>query len=300
MTPQDFKEASKKHLIQAALEVLANVVQNGKCEDSNLDVTRSSSLPTLLISIVRNVTKSDVKVPDLLVDLLENISLLCKNSFNKQVGIEPIYMKGFIPLLPTLIREKDETLKLATLKALGTFATLAAIIPIRMQAFFKDILENGMVRDVCEIIKSIQANNITPIHLVAMQNLSTLICPVYGDFYSFPWKRGPHDSILEYIEVQGQFETLRSKIFFELKGQDLLSKTMLLFMSEEKQQHLEVRCCCLRFLNQLLHSFNSKLPQGERAIEIFIQDKSSVSLISQIAFQAQDQIIQSTALQIMA
>jgi len=63
--------------------VLANVVQNGKCEDPNLDVTRSSSLPTLLISIVRNIVKSDVKVPDLLVDLLENISLLCKNSFNK-------------------------------------------------------------------------------------------------------------------------------------------------------------------------------------------------------------------------
>lgn len=65
------------------MEVLANVVQHGKCEDSNLDVTRSSSLPTLLISIVRNIVKSDVKVPDLLVDLLENISLLCKNSFNK-------------------------------------------------------------------------------------------------------------------------------------------------------------------------------------------------------------------------
>jgi len=64
-------------------------------------------------------------------------------------------MKGFIPLLPTLIREKDDILKLATLKALGTFATLAAIIPVRMLAFFKDILENGIVRDVCEIFKTI-------------------------------------------------------------------------------------------------------------------------------------------------
>ena len=83
MTPSDFKEPAKKHLMQAALEVLANVVTLGKCEDSNLDMTRSSSLPTLLISIVRNVIKSDVKVPDLLSDLVENTSLLCKNSFNK-------------------------------------------------------------------------------------------------------------------------------------------------------------------------------------------------------------------------
>lgn len=110
MTPQDFKEHNKKKQIQAALETLANVVKIGKCEDSNLDVTRSSSLPTLLISIVRNVVKSDVSVPDLLVDLIENISLLCKNSFNKQVGIEPIYMKGFIPLFPNLIKESNEAL----------------------------------------------------------------------------------------------------------------------------------------------------------------------------------------------
>jgi len=85
--------------------VLANVVKKGKCDDTNLDVTRSSSLPTLLISIVRNIVKSDVSVPDLLANLVENISLLCKNSFNKQVGIEPIYMKGYIPLLPNLIRD---------------------------------------------------------------------------------------------------------------------------------------------------------------------------------------------------
>lgn len=85
--------------------MLANVVKKGKCDDTNLDVTRSSSLPTLLISIVRNIVKSDVSVPDLLANLVENISLLCKNSFNKQVGIEPIYMKGYIPLLPNLIRD---------------------------------------------------------------------------------------------------------------------------------------------------------------------------------------------------
>ena len=133
MTPADFKETPKKHLMQAALEVLANVVTIGKCDDTNLDVTRSSSLPTLLISIVRNVTKSDVKVPDLLADLVENIALLCKNSFNKQVGIELIYMKGFIPLFPTLIKDTNERLQLATMKALGTFTSLAAVIPLRMQ-----------------------------------------------------------------------------------------------------------------------------------------------------------------------
>lgn len=276
MTPQDFKDHSKKHLIQAALEVLANVVRNGKSQDANLDVTRSSSLPTLLISIVRNVVKSDVKVPDLLSDLIENISVLCKNSFNKQVGIEAIYMKGFIPLIPTLLREKDDHLKLATLKGLGIFTSLSVIIPVRMQAFFKDITELGVVKDLCDIFKQSQANNVSAIHMVTLECLSTLMCPVYGDFFSFPWKRGPHDSILEYIEASKQFEIVRKQIFTELKNYDLIKKALLIY-SKEEEPHLEVRCCALRILIQVLKSFPSTNAKNERAIDMFIADKASVT-----------------------
>ena len=131
-------------------------------------------------------------------------------------------MKGFIPLFPNLIREDDEALKLATLKALGTFTTQAAIIPIRMSVFFKDIHENGVVKDVCEIFNGINPNAVTPIHMVALECLSTIICPVYGDFYSFPWKRGPHDNILEYIEASKFFENLRNLIFSEIKGNEFI------------------------------------------------------------------------------
>ena len=84
---------------------------------------------------------------------------------------------------------------------MGTFTSLAAIIPLRMQQYFKEIESNGVIKDVCEILKTASNANITAIHLVAIQNISTLICPVYGDFYSFPWKRGPHDNILEYTEA---------------------------------------------------------------------------------------------------
>ena len=81
---------------------------------------------------MRNIVKSEVKVPDLLADLAEDISLLCKNSFNKSVGIEPIYMKGHIPLLPQLLKDQNHHLQLATLKSLGIFTSQAAIVPLRM------------------------------------------------------------------------------------------------------------------------------------------------------------------------
>jgi hypothetical protein len=303
MTPNDFKESGKKHVIQAALEVLANVVKLGKCEDSNLDVTRSSSLPTLLISIVRNVVKSDVNVPDLMVDLIENISLLCKNSFNKQVGIEPIYMKGFIPLLPNLIKEPNEQLQLATLKALGTFSTLAAIIPIRMCSFFKDITDNGVVKEVCEIFKSTSPNGVQPIHMVAVETLSTLTCPVYGDFYSFPWKRGPHDNILEYTESSLVYDKLRLSIFTSIKDFDFIGKAIAIFLKEDESKHVEVKCSILRFFIQLLRSFDNQ-PNGagsakvEGALDIFLSNPSLKQVLTQAAFSSKDAVIQAAAVQI--
>lgn len=110
-------------------------------------------------------------------------------------------MKGFIPLFPTLIKDSNERLQLATLKALGTFSSLAAIIPLRMQQFFKDITESGTLKEVAALFHGNGSNTIIATNIVALECLSTLMCPVYGDFYSFPWKRGPHDNILEYTEA---------------------------------------------------------------------------------------------------
>jgi len=39
--------------------------------------------------------------------------------------------------------------------------------------------------------------------------LSIIINPIYGDTYSFPWKRGPHDNLNEYLEALPSFEQVR-------------------------------------------------------------------------------------------
>jgi hypothetical protein len=49
MGPTDLKTKDKKHTLQTAMKVLANVLTIGKSEDANQDITKSSSLPTLLI-----------------------------------------------------------------------------------------------------------------------------------------------------------------------------------------------------------------------------------------------------------
>lgn len=105
MTPNELKFQDKKHALSIALKILANILTLGHSEDPNQDITKSSSLPTLLIQILKNLLKSDLKFPELLADLVMDIALLGKANFNKQIGIEPIVMKVFIPLIPMLMKD---------------------------------------------------------------------------------------------------------------------------------------------------------------------------------------------------
>lgn len=87
------------------MKILANILTKGTSEDSNQDITKSSSIPTLLIQILKNLVKSEIKVPEILADLVKCIALIGKSNFNKQIGIEPIVMKVFLPLIPVLIKD---------------------------------------------------------------------------------------------------------------------------------------------------------------------------------------------------
>jgi hypothetical protein len=105
-----------------------------------------------------------------------------------------------------------------------------------MQPFYKDVAENGTIKEICDLFKG-KGNTINAIHMVAIECLSTLMCPVYGDFYSFPWKRGPHDNILEYTEAQITFELVREKIYLNIKDYDFVGRTLAIFIAEDENKN---------------------------------------------------------------
>ena len=131
-----------------------------------------------------------------------------------------------------------------------------------MQVFFKEIQSNGAVKELCEIFKAAKTNQVTAIDQVVLQVMSSLICPVYGDFYSFPWKRGPHDSILDYTEAASIFDHLRECIFYGVRESDFIGKTLAIFQSEDESKHFEVKMAALRFLIQMLRSFDGRDSSG--------------------------------------
>jgi fused len=90
MSHAEVKAKDKKGALQSGLKVLANILTLGKSDDPNQDITKSSSLPTLLIQLLKNLLKSvdaplakTSSLPDLLTDLVRAIALLGKSSFNR-------------------------------------------------------------------------------------------------------------------------------------------------------------------------------------------------------------------------
>ena len=115
-----------------------------------------------------------------------------------------------------------------------------------------------MLKELCQIFADFdesQPRSVTAVNMAAAQVLSTLICPVYGDFYSFPWKRGPHDNIMDFVEVSPIFEKVRERVFQGLlfsHGSKFPARVCALFAKEDDEQKVEVKSALLRMICQLL------------------------------------------------
>jgi len=77
-----------------------------------------------------------------------------------------------------------------------------------MASFFKEMTSQKIVMVLVSLIKPMQ-DIADPVQIAAIHVLSVLVNPVYGDIFSFPWNRGPHDAINEYLEAVSCFEDAR-------------------------------------------------------------------------------------------
>ena len=77
--------------------------------------------------------------------------------------------------------------------------------------------------------------------------------PFFGDSYSYPWKRGPHDNLPEYFEALPTFDNvLRQTIYQCFSEFDYLQKLNLIYASEDESQQAVSKVCVLRIMIQLL------------------------------------------------
>ena len=131
---------------------------------------------------------------ELIKELLNVISELSKVFFTKTAGIDPLFQRAIVPILVQLFRAADlQIIQLAALKALGSFVCQACLSPMRSQNLYRDLVDQNIVGLLCQLLQTANNNNVTAIHKVSVQVLSMLINPAFGNVFSFPWMRGPHD-----------------------------------------------------------------------------------------------------------
>lgn len=108
--------------------------------------------------INRTILKSEHPLADILDDIVLAIGLLGRETFNKIIGIDPIFLKAFLPLVTKLLHYSKEhdypSLALNLIKATGIFINQASTIPLKMIPFYKDLIELKILAEFTKIIES--------------------------------------------------------------------------------------------------------------------------------------------------
>lgn len=156
-------------------------------------------------------------------------------------------MKGLIPLFGTLLKEfVSRDALLSTVKALGIFINQAIIAPVRSQQFYKEIIDQNYDTELCAILLK-PGKNVGAVEVAVVQVLAQLINPAFGETYSFPWKRGPHDQIIEYQDLVPLVEQIRARVYKKLITEDFLA-SMIAVYNFDDQSKLATKVSVLRLL----------------------------------------------------
>ena len=143
-------------------------------------------------------------------------------------------MKGMIPLLGSLLKESvSREALLSTIKAFGVLVNQATIAPVRSQQFYKDIIDQNYDVELCAILLK-PGTKVGAVEIAVVQVLAQLINPAFGEAYSFPWKRGPHDQIIEYQDLVPLVEQIRARVYKKLVSADFVASLISVYNSEDQ------------------------------------------------------------------
>jgi hypothetical protein len=124
---------------------------------------------------------------------------------------------------------------------------------------------------------------------VAVQVLSILLNPIYGETYSFPWKRGPHDNLKEYLETVPIFDSVRNAAFQTLLDFDFIAKLATVFHSEEESSNVVTKVATLRIITQFMRLNKKEL--NDLMCENLIEHTGGMQLLSLAALNSKDGVV---------
>lgn len=179
----------KRNTLSTALRVLTQILMKSKPpENRKFDNSKNLNIPNHLLTILRGLLKVEGgrQFLDLISDITKLIGLLAKSTFHKNFGIEMVYVRSFVPLMPLLAKcslggtdAAYQSFVVNLLRTAGIFANNASANHIRSFSFYKDIVEKRFIQECMQITKTYYEHN----HVLKLfvQVFSAFMHPVYGD-----------------------------------------------------------------------------------------------------------------------
>jgi fused len=93
------------------------------------------------------------------------------------------------------------------IKSIGIFANQASLNPLRSYLLYRELIDVKFINDSIALFKTME-NALTLLKYV-VQVLAVLNHPIYGEIFTFPWKRAASSSVYEFNEVLPIFECVR-------------------------------------------------------------------------------------------
>ena len=146
----------KRNTLSVALKVLTQILMKSKApENKKFDNSKNLNIPNHLLTILKGLLKVEggKQFIELISDITKLIGLLSKSSFHKNFGIEMVYVRSFVPLMPLLIKASlggtdpsHQTFTTNLLRTTGIFANNASANHIRSFSFYKDLVEKRFIQ----------------------------------------------------------------------------------------------------------------------------------------------------------
>ncbi|CAD8060806.1 unnamed protein product [Paramecium sonneborni] len=228
----------KKPSLSTALKVFGLVITKGN-QQEGLDVVKNQQIPIQLITHVKNTLKQGTL--ELLSDFIKTIGLLAQATFDKNIGIDNVFIK-FLGLTAQILKVGQNNELINTIKTIGLFANQASLNSVRSVLFYKELVEHNLVGEIAKLTR----NNLI-LHKLATQVISVLIHPINGEIFYFPWKKGYSNQVQNFNEALPLFESLKFQIVQSFSDIDHLK----LWNQQDEQQNL-IKISILRILLQMI------------------------------------------------
>ena len=235
------KSKEKRSTFQCGLKVLCLIMTKATLEENKkMDIVKNIMIPSLVLSHIRGLLKCDSPKSqiELISDLIRSLGLLAKTNFDRDVGIDNIYLKNFLPLLAPLIRLGTSNIEfnghamlVNLLKTVGILANQASVDSIRAINFYKDVLETQFLSEIIAFLK--KADTILALHLYIVKVVAVFVHPIYGDLFTFPWRRNANENIAEFNECWPLFESIRQNVILALDSFDWSTALLKVYKVDE-------------------------------------------------------------------